>query len=487
MSTPRPSSDGRAAEVRDPDRRRPARLLLLVALAAVASLLPDGLAGAHRNDESYLYLDVGDTTLAGRVELPYRDLREVLGLDLEGSPDEVLAELRARADDLRAYADQRTSVGVDGRRWALAFDGIEPLFPDDDVGEDGLGYAILPFDVELDVEEVPRVLEIRFTPFLDEIPDRANVALVSNDWKRGVIDEETNELLVLTQDDPTGTIDLGEEDRWGNLRASVDLGVDHIRTGPDHVFFVLVLLLPSVLVLSAGRWHPSDSFRRSLGRLLVVATMFTVSHSITFTLAGLDLVPLPPSKLVETIIAASIAIAALHNLRPVLGHREWAIAFVFGLFHGLGFASLVEGLDIDRTTQLVSLLGRNIGIELGQLVIIVVSFPALFLLRRTRAYLPLVRLGSIALAVLSAMWIVERIWEVDLNVDGAVAAALRWPRSLYVVAALTVVAAAYRQVEASRDRLLATYADGDDGDGVDAAGAVEAADDDERAREPAGA
>ena len=204
------------------------------------------------------------------------------------------------------------------------------------------------------------------------------------------------------------TIDLGDASQWNNFRASIDLGVDHIRTGPDHVFFILALLLPAVLILVAWPWKPSPSFGYSLLRIVLVATMFTIAHSITFTLAGLDYLPLPPSKLTESVIALSIMLAALHNLRPILGHREWLLAFVFGLFHGMGFAGLVEDLDINRTTQLVSLLGRNVGIEIAQLVIIFVTFPLLFLLRRTRAYMPLFTLVSLALAAVSAVWIVER-------------------------------------------------------------------------------
>ena len=201
-------------------------------------------------------------------------------------------------------------------------------------------------------------------------------------------------------------------------------------------------------------WQPSPSFGYSLLRIVLVATMFTIAHSITFTLAGLDYLPLPPSKLTESVIALSIALAALHNLRPILGHREWLIAFVFGLFHGMGFAGLVEELDISRTTQLVSLLGRNVGIEIAQLIIIAVTFPMLFILRRTRVYMPLFYVVSVALAVLSSVWIVERVFEVDAGINRLVDATLEWPRALWVMVVLTAVAAIYFEIERRADRLL---------------------------------
>ncbi len=441
------------------------RLVGLIIVAIVASaVMPTGFADAHRNDESYLYLDVGDATLSGRVEFPYRDVREVFGLTLAGTPDEQLAELDERLGELQTYADDNTTIGANGEDWLLSFEGVE-LLDEVDVGDNGLGYVILPFSVGLPTREVPQLLDISFTPFLIEIDNRNNIALVANDWKRGVIEEEANELLVLTPDSPAGQIDLGDTSQWRNFRSSIDLGLDHIRTGPDHIFFVLVLLLPSVLVLGAARWQPAPRFGGSLWRVVVVATMFTVAHSITFTLAGLDILPLPPSKFVETLIAASIGAAALHNIRPIFGRGEAMIAFVFGLFHGMGFAGLVADLDIDRTTQLVSLLGRNVGIEIGQLVVILITFPALFLLRRTQAYMPVMYAGSVLLAVLAGMWMVERIFETDLNINGGIDKVLLWPRSLYAMIIVTVIAAGYRQFEANADRLLPVGGDDEPGDG----------------------
>ena len=430
-----------------------ARLLLMLTTAIAVLLALPSPADAHRNDESYLYLDVGDRSLSGRVEMPYPDLRSVLGLELEGSPDELRAEITSELARLQAYAIDETSIGAQGETWEVTFDGYELLF-EEASGPNGLGYVVLPFVVDMTQPSVPQVLDVTFTPFLDEIDDRNNITLVANDWKRGVFDEETNELLLHTADSPSGEIDLGETSQWKNFRTSIDLGVDHIRTGPDHVFFVLALLLPSVLILVGGAWRPSPSFAYSLLRIVLVATMFTIAHSVTFTLAGLDYLPLPPSKLVETTIALSIVAAAIHNLRPVLGHREWLIAFVFGLFHGMGFAGLVESLDIDRSTQLVSLLGRNAGIEIAQLVIILLTFPLLFLLRRTRLYMPLFSAISIGLAVLSTIWVFERLFEIDLWVNRGVDRVLEWPRAFYAMAFLTLLAAVYHVWESRRGRLL---------------------------------
>ena len=429
------------------------RLLAALTVAVAVTVSFAAPADAHRNDESYLYMDVGDSSLSGRVEMPYPDIRTVFDLRLSGSVADISAEVEANLDRLQRYAKDKSAIGADGEVWELTFDGFE-LLDEEGVGVNGNGYVILPFTVAMPLDAVPQVVETVFAPFLDEIPGRNNIVLVSNEWKRGIVEEEANELLIVTAERPGGEIDFGETNQWRNFRYSIDLGIDHIKTGPDHIFFILVLLLTSVLLLTGSTWSPSPSFTYSLGRLVLVATMFTIAHSITFTLAGLDLIPLPPSQLVETLIALSIGAAALHNLRPVLGHREWALAFGFGLFHGMGFAGLVQELDIGRGTQLVSLLGRHVGIEIGQLVIIAIAFPGLFMLRQTRLYRPILVVSSLGLAALSGVWVVERVFEVDAGINDLILKVVYWPRSFWVAMVFTGIAAAVRQIAVERDGLL---------------------------------
>lgn len=430
--------------------RRVAMTLIAVAIAMVSVLwaLP---ASAHRGEQSYLYLDVNVEDLEGRVEFPYTDIREVFGLALTDSPEAIQAELEDNIDELLAYATQHSSVGSGGEWFPMVFDGTVELL-NDGVTDDEPGYAIFPFVVEVPTEEVPRNLEVRFDPFFTELPNRDSIVLVANDWQRGIYEAEANELIIFNDPGEIGTLDLGDPSQWLNFTGSVGLGVDHIRTGPDHIFFVLVLLLPSVLVFRSG-WRPAESFGTALWRVLKIVSMFTVAHSVTFTLAGLDLIPLPSSKLVETIIAVSIAAAAVHNLRPIFLNREWLLAFGFGLFHGLGFASLVDQLDTSRTAQLVSLVGRNLGIEIGQVVVILVVFPSLFLLRRTRLYRPAFIAGSLALAAVSLVWAVERIVGGDTGLNGLIELVVKWPRSLIAMLVVTAICAGIYYVERQAGRL----------------------------------
>ena len=436
--------------------RRTAAVALagVLALLTVAGLLATSAspASAHTGDQSYLYLDVTKDSLAGRVEAPIPDLREGLGLTLEGTDDEIVAELEANLDLLHQYFDDHLDLGADGTDWTITFEGAELFYSD--LPEINDNYVLFPFTVNTAGDgAVPRVFDVRFDPFFDEIEDRNALLLIGNDWEGGVIDNGDTVLLDYNDGRRVQEVDLGNTGWFKNLVASAKLGVNHIKTGPDHILFVLVLLLPSVLVFSAG-WHPAASFSVALWRVLKIVTMFTVAHSITFTLAGLDILPLPSSKIIESIIAISIAAAALHNIRPIAANKEWLISFAFGLFHGMGFASLVSGLDVDRGTQLISLVGRNIGIEIGQAVVVLLLFPALFLLRRTRYYRPFLVGASVLLAVVSVGWMIERLFEVEIGVSDLVDPLVAWPQVLIYVAVLTAIAAALERTERNNDRLL---------------------------------
>jgi len=410
-------------------------------------------SSAHSGDQSYLYVDVTESSLSGRVELPWGDLEEVLGLELDGTDDEILAELEANQPLIADYLADHMIFGPEDAPWPVTFGDIV-LFESEEI-EESLDYAMMDYSVAPG-QDVPRTFDVRFDPFLDEIDGRDHLMLIQNDWKAGVFDNGFEVLLTFDGGNRTQVADLGDASQLSNLWSSIKLGIQHIETGPDHILFVLVLLLPSVLVWGAGGWAPVDSFGAALWRILKIVTMFTVAHSITFSLAGLGVLPLPSPRIVESIIALSIAAAAIHNIRPLAANREWLISFLFGLFHGMGFASLVSGLDVSRGTQLISLLGRNIGIEIGQAVVVLVLFPALFLLRRLTAYRPIFIGLSIVMSIIAIGWAIERALEVDLSVDSLVDPIFVYPRIFVFVALFTAAAAALYTQQKNADQLLAT-------------------------------
>jgi hydrogenase/urease accessory protein HupE len=170
------------------------------------------------------------------------------------------------------------------------------------------------------------------------------------------------------------------------------LGIEHILIGYDHLLFLLALILRG-----GGPWS-----------LLKIITAFTVAHSITLALAALDVVALP-GTLVESAIALSIAYVALENLFPRFAlSRRWTISFLFGLVHGFGFSSVLREIGLPKENLVLSLLNFNLGVEAGQLAVVLVVAPLLMRLRSKSWEPRMVAVISIAILAMGLYWFVER-------------------------------------------------------------------------------
>jgi hydrogenase/urease accessory protein HupE len=183
------------------------------------------------------------------------------------------------------------------------------------------------------------------------------------------------------------------------LGTFIPSGVHHILIGPDHILFIVAL------ILLGGTWR----------RLALIVTAFTLGHSVTLSLAALDIVVLP-AAVIEPLIALSIVVVAVDNLlrgaRPGEGRDLRAMmAFAFGLIHGFGFAYVLRELGLPDAQLALSLFGFNLGVEIGQLLIVLVVATLLDQVRRRSP--PLARqiatIGSLAVAAAGAYWFVDRV------------------------------------------------------------------------------
>ena len=186
-------------------------------------------------------------------------------------------------------------------------------------------------------------------------------------------------------------------------------GVRHIWGGPDHILFLLALLLPAVFRRDGGMETEADAFKPTLVRIVKIVTAFTVAHSITLTLAVLGIARVP-ARVVEPLIAATVIAAALNNLRPWFGGQAWLVAF--GLVHGFGLASGLLEFGLRRETLALALVGFNVGVELGQAAIVAVFLPVALALcgswfYRTVAF----KFGSAGVAVVAGVWMTERLFD----------------------------------------------------------------------------
>ncbi len=207
------------------------------------------------------------------------------------------------------------------------------------------------------------------------------------------------------------TLDIPKNRGWALLLEFIGEGIWHIWIGYDHILFLFTLLLPAVLLKSNQQ---EQTIKHLLWHTGKVVTAFTVAHSLTLALSIFDIISLP-GQWVESLIALSVIIAACNNIFNWLNRELWLMAFLFGLIHGLGFASVLTELGL-QDNQLLALLGFNAGVEIGQLAIILVCLPLLSAVKSEQYYRPLIlRNGSWVIVAMASVWLVERITDSSLH------------------------------------------------------------------------
>ena len=360
----------------------------------LATALP---ALAHKASDSYLVLNVQGQAVTGQWDVALRDIDFAIGLDANGDGDITWGEVQARQRELDAWALGRLDVQRGGDCKLAVTEHLV------DEHTDG-AYAVLRLAGTCPAGSGNLALHYRLLFDLDAL-------------HRGLLRldlDGVNHTAVLSPDTGVLSIQAGETSRWRQFLQYVVEGIWHIWIGFDHILFLLSLLLPAVLVFKAPRWQGADTFRQALGEVLWVVTAFTVAHSITLTLAALQMVELP-SRLVESAIAASVVLAAANNLYPVVERRRWLVAFSFGLIHGFGFASVLTELGLPQDALVLSLLGFNLGVETGQLAIVAVFLPVAYVLRNTPLYRKGVFVAGSWLTMLVALvWLLERAFNLKL-------------------------------------------------------------------------
>jgi hypothetical protein len=354
-------------------------------------------AMAHKASDSYLVLQVKGRDVAGQWDVALRDIDFAIGLDANGDGDITWGEVQARHADIAAWALGRLKLERGGD---CALQAAEHLV---DNHTDG-AYAVLRVTGTCPSGSQALALSYRLLFDIDQL-------------HRGLLRLEVDGVshtAVLGPDSGVLNVKASETSRLTQFGTYLVEGTFHIWIGFDHVLFLLSLLLPAVLVHESRRWTGVGSFRAALTEVLWVVTAFTVAHSMTLSIAALQIVGLP-SRLVESAIAASVALAAANNLWPVVERRRWLVAFGFGLIHGFGFASVLTELGLPKDALVLSLLGFNVGVEIGQLVIVACFLPVAYLLRNTRLYRKGVFVGgSILILLLALVWLAERVFNLKL-------------------------------------------------------------------------
>lgn len=379
----------------------PIRRTWSVALCIFALALTR-VAAAHPASDGYLTLDFSPTTpteIDGRWDVPLSDLDAIFAFARAEDGGILGAAVRAKQRDITARVFGHLFIHADGAPCSVSTRDLD--FTDH---EEGI-YVLIPFTATC--PDAPAVVDLDYTLFFDRPPPapqhRGLVRVRDGPDERSIIFSSGFRHERFTRKTPAATIQLGSAIRSGIL---------HIASGTDHLLFLLALLLPSVLRRNGAHWEPIGTFHDALIDVAKIVTAFTVAHSITLSLAALDVVRISP-RIIEPAIAASVVVAAVQNLvRPSARWAgvRWQVAFALGLLHGFGFSSALADLGLTRRHLVATLFGFNLGVELGQLSFVAVFLPIAFAARRSRLYRPVgVIAGSVVIAVVASGWFVERV------------------------------------------------------------------------------
>jgi hypothetical protein len=376
-------------------------------------------AFAHFPDQSYIYLQIQENSVTGRFEISTRDLNKVFGLDLKAGLTK--KDLAPHIAKIQEYVSQNASFSSkEGGDYPIRF--TEPDILRAEVFGD---FVLLKFELD-GIKNVPKKLNVQYQAFIKDISGHTALLVIEENKKVGLANNESMHSLQFSPGKTRQELSTTEDFLLRSFLAMIKSGIWHIWMGFDHILFLLALLLPSVLRFRSkdevlpvevqnNVWKPVERFKAALKNVIKIVTFFTIAHSITLCLAAFQIISLHP-RLIESIIAISIALAAIHNIYPLLSRKEWLIAFVFGLFHGFGFASVLAEKGLGGSYLGLSVFGFNLGVEIGQLAIIALVFPILYLLRKTFLYPKIRVFGSIFLIFISLYWFIERAFGVDFPV-----------------------------------------------------------------------
>lgn len=366
----------------------------LLALLMLVLALP---VQAHKASDSFVAITVEGAAVNVRWDIALRDLDPLIGLDGDGDGAITWGELRAQEAALAAHALSRLAVFADddapcplsaapglavadhsdGRHAVLRLSGRCPQSP----ARIAIDYALL-FDLDAQHRGLLRL----------DFAGRSESGVFAPDRRRLVFD-------------------AGAPSRV--FSSHFREGLWHVWLGADHMLFLAGLFLPALLRRGRTGWQAATRLGPALRETAVLVTAFTAAHAMTLALAASGVLVLP-SRLVESLVAASVLFAGLNILVPIVERRLVWLAAGFGLIHGAAIAGALLELGLPTSGRVLALLGFNLGVELAQLALIAIVVPVAYRFRNAPAFRDAVLIPSALVIALAGLgWLLQR--------------ALQWP------------------------------------------------------------
>lgn len=375
-------------------------LNMAISVKAVVNYITAGIlicltsyASAHQMSTGYLNLD---TTAAqvnkGQIQLRWFDLDNTIGLDANSDGQLLWGEVLQRQSAIIRFLKQHLILIAMHQRCELHFSPQLQM-------TEHFNEGYLAADFNWSCPNASSQLAVNYSGIFQQDSDHKLLihAEGKTSFTSGVIENAEDNFL----------IDFTQTSVWQTFTLYVYQGVLHIFMGIDHILFLIALLLTCALSRENQRWvariHNKSVFKNAAW----IVTAFTLAHSLTLTATAMDWIT-PSSRWVELGIAISVLLTALNNIWPLVLRLGW-ITFAFGLLHGMGFAGVLGELGLAKDQKLLSVLSFNIGVELGQLVILIVVLPLLMLTSKRSWYQQYgVKVGSAMIALIALSWSIQR-------------------------------------------------------------------------------
>ena len=386
-------------------------------LAALIAILAAPLA-AHSTPNSEVRLTVSEGRVVADIIVPQGEYAFGSGNPVGGSPRSIRLARRYLTD----HIDVATPGG---EPWTVSIGTVEFVQTDGPRDLRAIAYFMPPGSA------ATSNFTIDWQVLIDELPGHFALFLHNAEVAGD------NDIIIGAVRSGTGPLEvtIAKQGTLAPLTAAIGLGAHHILEGYDHLLFMFVLLLPAPLLVQAGSWAGNRSTRETVVKLAQIVTAFTIGHSLTLIAATFGRWSLPTAP-VEIAIAVSVFVSAMHAARPILPGKEPIIALVFGLVHGLAFATLVQEAQAGMTSSALTLLGFNLGIELVQLTIVASVVPSLLILSRYRLYANIRQALAYLGIAAAAAWIVNRTTGLAEGVVAAIETAMSHAAWLVFAAAL---------------------------------------------------
>ena len=368
---------------------------------------------AHQLSTSYLNGSFNDTgVFSGEWQVRLYDLEQAIGVDADGDGQLRWQELQDRADPVTQYLQHHLKFSRATKSCALA---LEPNWQIDSHFNEG--YVVIPVRAQC---AISGEVTLRYSAFFElDSQHKLLVSISRDETARAQSGSEkfnskksasgnNSSPRILSDANRTLTLNENTGSRFATFKEFLVQGAIHIWIGTDHILFLLSLLLTCVLVRRNHAWAANNNLRDIVVRTTWIVTAFTLAHSITLTATALHWIQLP-SRWVEVGIAISVALTALNNIFPwVL--RLGLLTFGFGLLHGMGFAGALGELGLPADQQTLTVLAFNVGVEIGQMAIVLVVLPLLIFVRKFYWYSRYAVFAlSVVIFLIAMQWTLQRI------------------------------------------------------------------------------